>query len=197
MTGQRWSRRGRARGSLAVTGGACVIVLAVGTGLTYAAFTDSAHADLGVVGGAYRIALVAPDGQLVDGDPEPLVLDDIVVGPDGSAVVEVPVVTTTPVTGPVSLTVLNARDEPLPPDPGMPGPGADPFDVMLYTVSVDGEVLVDSAPASAIEPVVITDWTTGEPRTVQIAMQLPGALGNPYYSGRSMFLRVQLDGRSS
>lgn len=190
-------RPGLSRRHFAVAGVAGVLLLGAGTAVTHAAFTDSASADLGVVGGAYDIALVDADGHVVQGYPEPLVVDHVVAGPDGSSTVEVGVVTTTTVTGPKTLSLVNARPEPLPSDPGMPGPGADPFDVVLFTVTVDGRVVADAVPAAGLEPVLLADWETDVPRTVQVTARLPEALGNPYYAGRTMILGLQFDGSTS
>lgn len=173
-------------------------VIVVGTSVTSAAFTDVVRATtVAPVGGAYEIALIGPDGELVSGDPDPLVVEEVVTGADGSRVVDVSAVTTTVATGPVTLSLVNAREEQLPPDPGIPGPGADPFDVAVFTVRVDGQVLVEAVPSESYEPVVISGWETDVPRAVQVTVEMPEALGNPYYSGRSMSLGLQLDGSTS
>lgn len=189
----RTSVRRSCRVGAAVAG----LVVLGGTALTHAAFTDTVHADLGEVGGSYDIALVDRDGTVVQGDPEPLVLDEVVPGPDGSTAVEVGVVTLSEATGPIALSVVNARATPLPADPGREGPGADPFDVGLFTVSVDGEVVAASLTADELSAVVLTGWRPREPRTVQVAVRLPDVLGDPYYAGRAMVLGIQLDGSTS
>ncbi|QZN86816.1 hypothetical protein [Cellulomonas sp. C5510] len=186
------ARRPR-RALLALGGLAGVVVLATGTTITHAAFTDTAEADLGTVGGAYDIALVDGSGATVQGDDHPLVVDTVVPGPDGATAIEVDVVTTTAATGTVTLTVENARTAPLPTDPGVPGPGADPYDVARFTVSVDGQV-VASEPADGLGPLTLTGFETGVPRRVQVAATLDPALGNPYYSGRAMVLGLRFDG---
>ncbi|WHP18247.1 hypothetical protein [Cellulomonas sp. ES6] len=186
------ARRPR-RALLALGGLAGAVALAAGTSITHAAFTDAAEADLGTVGGAYDIALVDGTGATVQGDDHPLVVDTVVPGPDGATAIEVDVVTTTAATGTVTLTVENARPAPLPADPGVPGPGADPYDVARFTVSVDGRV-VASEPAAGLGALTITGFETGVPRRVQVAATLEPALGNPYYSGRAMVLGLRFDG---
>ncbi len=181
----------------AALGTLVALVAVVGTAATHAAFTDSSTADLGVVGGSYELALVGPDGELVPGDPDPLVVDLTDVELDARTALEVGVVTTTPATGPVTLTIRNARAEALPTDPGTTGPGAEPFEVALFTVSVDGETVLESVPGSDLGPVVIDDWETGVPRPIRVAAALPPALGNPYFSGRAMVVDLQLDGSTS
>lgn len=186
--------RRRAASFAAVVG---VLLLVGGTAGTDAAFTDAAEADLGDVGGGYDIAFLDSTGTVVQGDPDPYVIDTVVPGPDGATAVEVDVVTTTPATGPVVLTLLNLRSEPLPPDPGVDGPGADPYDVALFTVTVDGQVVVADH-AAADGPVPLTGgWTQGVARRVQVSVTLETALGNPYYSGRAMVLGLQFDGSTS
>lgn len=186
--------RRRAAALAAVAG---VVLLVGGTAVTDAAFTDAAEADLGDVGGGYDIAFLDATGTVVQGDPDPYVIDTVVPGPDGVTAVEVDVVTTTPATGPVQLTLTNLRSEPLPPDPGVDGPGADPFDVALFTITVDGQPVATDRPATD-GPVLLTGgWTQGVARRVQVSVTLEGALGNPYYSGRAMVLGLQFDGSSS
>lgn len=193
MTAPRWPHR-RGAALAAVAG---VLLLAGGTAVTYAAFTDVAEADLGDVGGAYDIAFVDTTGTVVQGNPDPYVIDTVVPGPGGSTAVEVDVVTTTPATGPVVLTLTNRRPEPLPPDPGVDGPGADPYDVALFTITVDGQTVVTDQ-AAADGPVLLTgEWTQGVARRVQVSVTLETALGNPYFYGRAMVLGLQFDGSTS
>lgn len=184
------------RSLLAVGGLAGATLLVAGTAATHAAFTDTTAADLGAVGGAYDIAFLDASGAVVQGRPDPMVVDTVVPGPDGAPAIEVDAVTLTAATGPVSLTVVNARTTPLPTDPGMSGPGADPFDVARFTVSVDGEV-VANARAADLGAVVIDDWQTDVPRRIQVAVTVDQALGNPYYSGRAMVLGLRLDGSTA
>lgn len=194
----RVRQRGRRSRRLLAWAGAGGVLLLAGTAVTQAAFTSRVAADLGTVGGSYAIAFLAEDGSLVPGDPEPMLVQEVVPGPEGSTAVEVRVVTTTAATGPVVLTLHNARASALPPDAGIGGTtGADPYDVALFSVSVDGQVLASRVTAADWEPVVIGDWQTGTPRTVQVAVHLPAALGNPYYSGRAMVLGLQFDGSTS
>lgn len=181
---------------LALGGVAGVVLLAAGTAVTHAAFTDAAEADLGPVGGAFDIALVDGSGAVVQGNPDPLVIDTVVPGPGGAPAIEVDVVTTTRATGTITLTVRNARTAPLPTDPGFSGPGADPFDVARFTVSVDGEVVATDR-AADLDPVVIDDWETGVARRVQVAVTLDPALGNPYYFNRAMVVGLRLDGSTA
>jgi predicted ribosomally synthesized peptide with SipW-like signal peptide len=172
---------------LALGGVAGVVLLAAGTAVTHAAFTDAAEADLGPVGGAFDIALVDGSGAVVQGNPHPLVI---------APAIEVDVVTTTRATGTITLTVRNARTAPLPTDPGFSGPGADPFDVARFTVSVDGEVVATDR-AADLDPVVIDHWETGVARRVQVAVTLDPALGNPYYFNRAMVVGLRLDGSTA
>lgn len=181
---------------LAVVGLTTTTLVVAGTAVTWAAFTDSATADLGTVGGAYDIAFLDGSGAVVQGNPDPVVVDTVVPGPDGATAIEVDVVTTTAATGPVTLSVVNARTAPLPADPGISGPGADPFDVARFTVSVDGEV-VAVARAADLGTVTVDDWETGVARRIQVAVTLEPALGNPYYSGRAMVLGLRLDGSTA
>lgn len=193
MTAPRWPHR-RGAALAAVAG---VLLLAGGTAVTYAAFTDVAEADLGDVGGAYDIAFVDTTGTVVQGNPDPYVIDTVVPGPGGSTAVEVDVVTTTPATGPVVLTLTNRRPEPLPPDPGVDGPGADPYDVALFTITVDGQTVVTDQ-AATDGPVLLTgEWAQGVARRVQVSVTLETALGNPYFYGRAMVLGLQFDGSTS
>lgn len=194
--GTAGARRLPRRPLLAATGLTTTVLVLAGTAVTWAAFTDSATADLGPVGGAYDIAFVDGSGAVVQGNPDPMVVDTVVPGPDGSSAIEVDVVTTTPATGPVTLTVVNARTAALPADPGIAGPGADPFDVARFTVSVDGEV-VATARAADLGPVTLGGWEADVPRRVQVAVTLEPALGNPYYSGRAMVLGLRLDGSTA
>lgn len=179
--------------------GAALVLTAVvtTTTMTSAAFTDATEADLGAVGGSYDIALVDPTGAVVQGYPDPMVVETVVPGVGGAPAVEVGVVTTTPATGRVALTITNARGEALPPDDGVPGPGADPFDVVLLTVVIDGTVTAEQVPAHDLGPVWIDDWHPGVPQTVQVSAAWPAALGNPYYYGRTLVLGLELDGSTS
>lgn len=187
----RLSRPALALGTLAA-----VLALVAGTAVTHAAFTDTAVADLGTVGGSYDIAFLDGDGTLVEGNPSPMVVDTVVPGHGGAPAIEVDAVTTTAVTGPVQLSLVNGRDTPLPTDPGMTGPGADPFDVARFTVSVDGEVLVTGHDPAA-GPITITDWQPGVAKRIQVSVTLTPALGNPYYYGRAMVLALHLDGSTA
>ncbi|WP_158370287.1 hypothetical protein [Cellulosimicrobium cellulans] len=200
MTARRWrpaTRTGFDRRALALAAAAGVVLLVGGTAITDAAFTDAAEADLGNLGGAYDIAFLDTTGTVVQGNPDPYVIDTVVPGPGGAPAVEADVVTTTPATGPVVLTLLNLRPEPLPPDPGVDGPGAEPYDVALFTVAVDGEpVVTDHDPDDG--PVALPgEWTQGVARRVQVSVTLETALGNPYYYGRAMVLGLQFDGSTS
>jgi len=181
---------------LAAAGLTTAALVVGGTAVTWAAFTDSATADLGTVGGAYDIAFLDGSGAVAQGNPDPVVVETVVPGPEGAPAVEVDVVTTTAATGPVTLRVLNARTAPLPADPGVAGPGADPFEVARFTVSVDGEV-VAVARAADLGAVTVDGWETGVPRRVQVAVTLEPALGNPYYSGRALVLGLRLDGSTA
>lgn len=183
--------------SAVVAGAAALAVLVAGTAGTHAAFTDAATAVLDPVGGTYDLALVGPDGALVQGDPDPLVIEQVLTLPDGGTAVEVDVVTTTAATGPVTLTVRNGRTAALPTDPGVAGAGADPYDVGLFSVTVDGEALLTGVPAADLVPVTVDGWQTDVPRTVRLSVTLPAALGNPYYYGRAMVVALQLDGSTS
>jgi hypothetical protein len=187
----------RSRAAALAAGAVALAVLVAGTAATHAAFTDTATAALDPVGGAYDLALVGPDGGLVPGDPDPLVVEQVVTLPDGSTAVEVDVVTTTTATGPVTLTVRNGRTAALPPDPGMSGAGADPYDVGLFTVTVDDQVLLAGVPAAQLAPVTVAGWETEVPRTVRLSVTLPAALGNPYYYGRAMVVALEIDGSTS
>lgn len=174
-----------------------VVIVATGTAATSAAFTDAAEADLGTVGGSYDIALVDSTGATVQANPNPLVIGPVVPGPGDVPVIEVSAVTTTPATGPVVLSVVNARGAALPADPGRSGPGADPYDVARFTVTVDGTPVAESVPAPELRSVRIMDWQTDTIRTIQISVTLPAALGNPFYYGRAMVLGIQLNGATS
>jgi hypothetical protein len=196
-TVRRLPRAPLGRRTLALGSVAAVTVVALGTVITSAAFTDRAEADLGAVGGSYDIALVDASGTVVQGNPTPLVLTTVVPGPGGAPAVEVDTVTTTPATGPVTLSITNARGAALPPDPGVAGPGAEPFDVARFTVTVDGTTLATAVPAAHLAPLRIDGWETGVVRTVQVSVTLPEALGNPYYYGRAMVLGLRLDGSTS
>jgi hypothetical protein len=200
MSRHRAAREHRARlgrRTLALGSAAAVTVLTLGTVITSAAFTDAAEADLGAVGGSYDIALVDSSGTVVQGNPTPLVLTTVVPGPGGAPAVEVDAVTTTPATGPLILSITNARGAALSPDPGVAGPGAEPYDVARFTVTVDGTALANAVPAAQLAPLRIDGWETGVVRTVQVSVTLPDALGNPYYYGRAMVLGLRLDGSTS
>lgn len=191
------ARRRGARPALALGALIAAVVLAAGTAITYAVFTDAAEADLGPVGGAYDIALVDSTGTIVQGNPDPLVIDSVVPGPDGTPVLEVDVVTTTKATGPVGLSLVNQRGEPLPSDPGFPDrPGVDPFDAARFTVTVDGEVVAsDYDPTTG--PIVLTGWEMDVAKRVQVSVSLTPALGNPYFYGRAMVLGLHFDGSTA
>lgn len=189
---ERLSRRVLALGSLLT-----VVIVATGAAATSAAFTDAAEADLGTVGGSYDIALVDSTGALVQANPDPLVIDTVVPGPGGAPAIEVAAVTSTPATGPIVLSIANARGVALPADPGMSGPGADPYDVARFTVTVDGTPLATSVPGTELTPMRITGWQPDVVRTIQVSVTLPDALGNPSYYGRAMVLGIQLDGSTS
>ena len=189
---ERVSRQVLALGSLLTA-----VIVATGAAATSAAFTDAAEADLGTVGGSYDLALVDSTGAIVQGNPDPLVINTVVPGPRGAPAIEVAAVTTTPATGPVVLSVVNARGAALPADPGRSGPGADPYDVARFTVTVDGTPVAESVPARELTSVRINGWQTHVVRTIQVSVTLPDALGNPSYYGRAMVLGIQLDGSTS
>jgi hypothetical protein len=194
---RRGARAPIGRRTLALGSVAAVTVVALGTVVTSAAFTDAAEADLGAVGGSYDIALVDASGALVQGNPTPLVLTTVAPGPGGAPTVELDAVTTTPATGPVTLSITNARGAALPPDPGVAGPGAEPYDVARFTVTVDGTAVATAVPAAQLAPLRIDGWETGVARTIQVSVALPDALGNPYYYGRAIVLGIRLDGSTS
>lgn len=209
MSGRRRLSPGVAgrRGALAATG-----LLAVSVALalsavqtTSAAFTDQSAPGLGTggaVGGGYNIAFLDSGGAVQEGDPTPFALDTSgsgTIAVDASAGVDMRVVTTTIATGPVRLTLYNAYPGSRPADPGGTGPGADPYDYALYTISVDGAVVQTAATAAAIDasPPVITGWTQSVPKTIQVQVSLPHAVGNAYVFNRTLVLGVRFDGSTS
>lgn len=197
-------RRG-AMMSVLLAAGAAVAIASIQ--VTSAAFTDQSLSRLGTdgaIGGSYDIALLTPDGTVVEGDPTPLILDTSASGAitftsSSTASVETRVVTTTAATGPVRLSLYNAYPGTRPPDPGNAGPGADPYDFVLFTVSVDGIPVAAAQTASAVNAsgIVITGWTQSVAKTISVATTLPRAVGNPYVFDRAMVLGLRFDGATS
>lgn len=205
----------RARAALrirpAVVVGALLTVATVSAiasvGVTSASFTDQAASALGTngsVGGSYDIAQLAPDDSVVQGNPDALILDTssagtVTLDATATATVETRVVTTTAATGPVHLSLYNAYQGTRPSDPGFPGPGVDPYDVALYTISVDGTAVATAQTATDVDAaaIVIDDWTTNLPKTITVHVQLPMAVGNAYAFNRSLALGLRFDGATS
>ena len=196
-----------ARRTLAVAG---LLTVSVSLALaavqtTSAAFTDQSAPQLGTggaVGGGYDIAFLDSGGATQEGNPTPFALDTSASGTvtfDAPARVDLQVVTTTVATGPVRLTLYNAYPGSRPSEPGTGGPGADPYDFALYTIEVDGTAVTTAATAATINaaPPVITGWTQGVPKTIDIAVTLPRAVGNPYVFNRTLVLGVRFDGSTS
>lgn len=196
-----------ARRALAVSG---LLALSLSLALaavqtTSAAFTDQSAPQLGTggaVGGGYDIAFLDSGGATQEGEPTPFALDTSASGTvtfTSPARVDMQVVTTTVATGPVQLTLYNAYPGSRPTDPGGIGPGADPFDYALYTIEVDGTAVATAATAAAINatPPVITGWTQGVPKTIDVAVTIPHAVANPYVFNRTLVLGVQFDGSTS
>ncbi|QNE34365.1 hypothetical protein [Leifsonia shinshuensis] len=197
----------RGRRALAATG---LLALSAAFGLaalqtTSAGFTDQSAPRLGTggaIGGSYNIAFLDAGGAIQEGDPTPLALDTSGNGAitfDATSDVAMRVVTTTVATGPVRLSLYNAYPGSRPSDPGTTGPGADPYDYALYTVTVDGTAVVTAATAAAIDaaPPVLTGWTQNTPKAVTVAVSLPRAIGNPYVFDRTLVLGVRFDGSTS
>lgn len=209
MSGRRVRPSGRRPrpGALAATGllGLSVVLGVSAVGTTSAAFTDQSAPGLGTngaIGGGYNIAFLDSGGAVQEGNPTPFALDTSGSGTitfDAPANVDMQVVTTTPATGPVQLTLYNAYPGTRPSDPGTTGPGADPYDYALYTITVDGAAVVTTATAAAIDasPPVITGWTQSVPKTVEVQVTLPHAVGNMYIFNRTLVLGVQFDGSTS
>ena len=174
-------------------------------GVTSAAFTDTSAARLGTngaIGGSYNIAFVTDDGT-EEGYPTPHVLDTSAVGPITFGPLATPVrmevATTSKATGPVHLTLYNGYPGPRPPDPGISGPGADPYDDVLYSISVDGSTVASDLTAAEVNAagIVITGWVTAVPKTVTVQLTLPKAVGNIYVFNRSVVLGIRFDGATS
>lgn len=186
---------------------AATVAAVASIGITSAAFTDQAAGALGTdgtVGGAYDIAQLAADDSVVQGDPEPLILDSSGAGAigftaDSGATLETRVVTTTAATGPVRLAVYNAYEGTRPSDPGIPGPGADPYDFVLLTVSVDGTPVASALPPADVDAaeIVIDGWEQNVPKTVTVQLQLQRAVGNAYVFNRTLALGLRFDGATS
>ncbi|MGH1523100.1 hypothetical protein ACRAWC_03030 [Leifsonia sp. L25] len=203
----RFPGRPRSRGALAATVllGLSVVLGVSAVGTTSAAFTDQSAPGLGTngaIGGGYNIAFLDSGGAVQEGNPTPFALDSSGSGAitfDASAAVDMRVVTTTPATGPVQLALYNAYPGSRPPDPGAAGPGADPYDYALFTITVDGTAVVTASTAAALDatPPVITGWTQSVPKTVEVHVTLPHAVGNPYIFNRSLVLGVRFDGSTS
>jgi len=195
------------RGALAATGllGLSVVLGASAIGTTSAAFTDQSAPGLGTngaVGGGYNIAFLDPGGAVQEGNPTPFALDTSGSGAitlASAATVDMRVVTTTPATGPVRITLYNAYPGSRPSDPGGTGPGADPYDYALYTISVDGTAVASASTAAAIaaSPPVVTGWTQSVPKTIEVQVSLPHAIGNPYVFNRALVIGVRFDGSTS
>lgn len=203
------------RGSLHVRPGVVVTVLLTAAtvaatasiGVTSASFTDQAASALGTdgtVGGAYGIAQLSPDDSVVQGDPDPVTLDTtssgaVTLDATATATVQTRVVTTTAATGPVHLTVSNAYQGTRPSDPGISGPGIDPFDYALFTISVDGTPVTTPLSASDLNAagVVIDDWTQNVPKAITVTVQLMRAVGNAYAFNRPFAIGLRFDGATS
>lgn len=195
------------RGALAATGllSLSVVLGASAIGTTSAAFTDQSVPQLGTngaIGGGYNIAFLDSGGAVQEGNPTPFALDSSGSGTitlASAATVDMQVVTTTPATGPVRLTLYNAYSGSRPSDPGGTGPGADPYDYALYTISVDGAAVASASTAAAINasPPVVTGWSQSVPKTIEVQVSLPHAVGNAYVFNRTLVLGVRFDGSTS
>lgn len=176
-------------------------------GVTSASFTDQAASAIGTngsVGGSYDIAQLAPDDSVVQGDPDPVILDTtntgtVTLDASASTSVETRVVTTTAATGPVHLTLYNAYQGTRPGDPGIAGAGADPYDYALYTVSVDGTPVATALSATDLNAaaIVIGGWTKDVPKTITVQPQMMRAAGNAYAFNRSFAIGIRFDGATS
>ncbi|MFI2104604.1 hypothetical protein ACH436_15010 [Isoptericola sp. NPDC019693] len=203
----RGGRRPSARAVvLAALASAALLVL--GVGVTSAGFTDQAEATLGAdgtLGGSYDIAFLDGDGELQQGDPDAWVVDTAdlgvvpVIGQGEEPSFTVHAVTTTAATGPVVLTLVDPDPSARAADPGIAGDGAEPFDVALFTVAVDGEVVAQRLTAAEIADagLTIASWERDMPRSITVAMALPAATGNPYYFGRAFQVGLVLEGMTS
>ena len=192
--------------SSAITFTAATIVAGASIGITSAAFIDASTSRLGsggAVGGSYNIAFIDDDGTEMQGNPTPVMLDTSSVGTitfdSLTTPITMKVVTTTPATGPVRLTLYNAHSGPRPSDPGIAGPGADPYDFALYSISVDGTPVASELTAAEVNDagIVITGWSATVPKTVSVQLSLPKAVGNLYVFNRSLVLGVRFDGPTS
>ncbi|MCP3424860.1 hypothetical protein NBM05_02135 [Rothia sp. AR01] len=129
----------------------------------------------------YDLAIVAPDGSLVQASTEESAYE---LSAEGNAVIpfhgsgepepttEFDVVTTSDDTGPVRLSI----------DPQ----GNDVAAKALYTVRVDdGSPLADHQTLEGLEahPIVIDGWETAVARTVRIELSLPSDSVDPSLSG--------------
>ncbi|WGD36796.1 hypothetical protein [Lysinibacter sp. HNR] len=191
----------------------CATILAIGIFLpatvstTLAAFTNISSLSLGTngtVGGLYDIALLDRNGNIHQGNPVSYTIDTSsagiinIIGSPQTATFDISVVTLTEASGPVTLQLFNAFQGTRPPDPGFPT-GAEPYNVALFTISVDGITLRTATTAAAInsQPIILTDWVQNVPRVVTISINMPAALGNPYFYNRILVLGVQFNGSTS
>ncbi|MDR1767524.1 MAG: hypothetical protein LBR32_03675 [Propionibacteriaceae bacterium] len=180
------------------------VVAVAAVGVTAAAFTDSVSARLGShhrVGGEYNIAF--QDGAtLVEANPTPIEVDTTNLGaiPVWGAASEPSIlmhVVQTGVVGEIRVRVENGRAAPLPSDPGVAGPGADPYDVILYTLEVDGVAVASHVTAADLEKAVVTGgWRSGIPREVRLHFSLAHGGGNPYRFDRGARLAITVLGNS-
>ncbi len=175
--------------------------------LTSAAYTDTSAPRLGTtgsLGGSYDIAMLDATNAVVQGNPTPLTLSTSGAGavnltPTISSTVSARVVTTTAVTGPVTMSLYNAFSGARPADPNGTNPGVDPYNFALYTVSVDGVVVASRVSATAFNAlaVTITGWTQSVSKSITVDMALPRANASPYLFNRTLVLGIRFNGSSS
>ncbi|WGD37920.1 hypothetical protein [Lysinibacter sp. HNR] len=174
---------------------------------TLAAFTDTSTFGVGTagaIGGRYDIALIDRDGNVTQGDNPAYVVDTSnvglinTIGSPRTATFDLSVVTLTEASGPVTLQLFNAYTGVRPPDPGYPT-GADPYNVALFTVSVNGTPVRTALTAAQInaQPVILNNWRQNIPQTVTVSINMPGALGNPYFFNRTLALGINFNGSTS
>ncbi|KXC06629.1 hypothetical protein [Microbacterium hominis] len=180
---------------LILLAGATTLGLLVG--VSAAAFTDDAYGQLAPVGGHFDLAFEAPDGSIVQGNPEVYELDTTGLGPIRPVGAEDPQRIELRVrnngTVPAGEVTLTMRSL-LPTQPAdADGVVRDPFTILIVSVWVDGALVADAVPADSLTA-TIPDWSVGQTRTVVIQSSYPTGLGTPFYYGRDVRLGLLVTG---
>ncbi|MEB4615576.1 hypothetical protein [Leucobacter sp. M11] len=173
-------------------------LLALGIGVTAAAYLDRATLALEPLRGLFDLAFIDERGEIQQGNPEVYEVSTAENGPVGEQgsdqahrfEVQIQNVSQAP-SGPVSLTAKTLLP---PPPPDSDGVSRDPFTVLLVSVwDEDGTLLADGVAAAELA-LEFSGWLPGEGRTLRVELVYRSNLGTPYYYGKDLRFGLAFSG---